>query len=123
MADFLRNGVSWLADQLQAATAEWVVYCRGEKRVQLKATPAQVAEELLAVEEFDLRARLLDWIVRAGDLVIDGLPTRPQKGDRIETARIGGEVYEVAPLAAATECQPADAYGLQWRIHSKLVSS
>ncbi len=122
MADFLRNGVAWLAGQLVEHAAETVLYCRGEQVVTIPAVPARVNVEVLSEEGFDARARAMDWIVPVDRLVFDGARTEPAKGDRISTTGAAPAVYEVAAIVGSAHFEPADAYSTSWRIHSKLVS-
>lgn len=124
MGNMIQDGLAWLAGQVAAAAGELVQYRRGTQRVDLTAVPLDVEPELLEVEGYGLRAKVLDWLVAAADLVLDGVRTEPAAGDRIVRTSAGGQqTYEVAPLGEDAAARAADPHGVHWRVHGRLVSS
>jgi len=88
-----------------------------------RVVAAAVSEDVLAEESFETRGRAQDWIVKVEALAVSGVPFEPAAGDRIRVRRAGKPwTYEVAELGDHA-AEPADAYGVAWRIHSKLVAS
>lgn len=89
----------------------------------LPATPAAVSAEVLFDPEDSATAALAqDWLIDTDAITYAGLAQRPRAGDRITVADGRGQrVYEVVPLGGR-HYEPADSYGLQWRIHTKLLS-
>lgn len=102
-----------------------VRYESGDHRVeQLRATPAAVSAEVLVEEDLGVRALSQDWLVDRDQLRYQGQRQKPAAGDRLvllDDADGARRVYEVVALGGGSHYEPADPYGLQWRIHSKLI--
>lgn len=91
---------------------------------RLEATPAAVSADVLAFEDLAVRATAQDWLVAADSLTYQGAQQYPHAGDRIVVSDGRGErIYEVVPMGGGSHYEPADAHGLQWRIHSKLLTA
>lgn len=123
MSDILRNASNWLEARRHAVATSDVVYRREDRAVSVQATIGRTEYEQDDGAGVITRAESRDFLIRACDLVIDGLRTLPEIGDRIEESQ-GGTlfVYEVLPVGSM---QPhyrySDPYRNTLRIHTKLV--
>lgn len=122
----LRNGVAWLQTVRKASMSDLATYTRTgfPPLNNLAVTPA---ETNFAVDDGDsvrLASKQQDWVVTAGDLVINGSVTLPLKGDRL-TITLGGiaGVFEVQVPDSSDMPYKLDQTGLQLRIHTKRISS
>ncbi|MCR4415293.1 MAG: hypothetical protein NUV77_23015 [Thermoguttaceae bacterium] len=120
MADILQRASDWLEDQRTKYATRVVVYQRGDSSVSLPATVGrttfEVQGELGVVERTESR----DFLVRAGDLVLDGAATLPQRGDRVrEAAGDKVQVYEVMAPGQEPCWRYSDPYRKTLRIHTK----
>lgn len=120
MPDRLTQGLKWLARQRAAHMGSRVEYARGASSAPVAGashgrTTAQVDDGrggTVAVE-------VDDWILPAAALVLDGLPTFPQRGDRITDA--DGFVYEVQALGSEDCWRWCDGARVDIRVHTKLI--
>lgn len=122
MPDLFQSGAEWLADQLWQHAAQEVTYVRGTEAITLRATVGR--REVLVETAVGLVERHEQWdfILRASDLVLSGVPLEPQRGDRIKHIRAGTtHVYEVMPLAGEDVYRASDPFGNLWRVHAKHV--
>ena len=121
--DVMSRGVSWLEGKLRAYAAKPIVYRRGESATSLCATPGQT---LLKLAD-DFGSVRLEWtdrdmVVSASDLVLDGVPVRPQRGDVIEYVEDGNlNIFEVLPFGTEPHWRFADPYQKLIRIHLKRI--
>lgn len=120
MADMLADGATWLADTLNAQVSQTVTYWRDSKSItNLKAT---LGFTQFAVEDqgtgIATQWESTDFLVKPGDLWIDGELITPEVGDRIEWS---GRNYEVLPPLGEPAQRRSGAYGYLTRIHTKLV--
>lgn len=97
MPDLQQIGQTWLANQLAAYVSRLVQYQRGSAVAVLPATVGQFTFRL--VDDFGgvfIQRSDRDFIFRAADLILDGTPITPERGDRIRET-VGNEVviYEV----------------------------
>src|SRR5262245_43282751 len=62
-----------------------------------------------------------DYMVAVADLVLGGIPTTPQKGDRLAEA-VSGQVWElVEPRTLEAAWRYSDHTRLTYRVHAKRV--
>lgn len=125
MADVLRNGIQWLADQRASHMASAISYYRrGSGTPQAAPTTATVAaikaEDLLD-GDFVATASLKDWIMAASDFVTAGVFQEPEPGDLIVDTNTGA-TWEVCELGLERCWRYSDAYSFSVRVHTVLRS-
>lgn len=88
----------------------------------VRAVPAAVSADVLVEEDLATRALAQDFFIGTGALRYDGVANKPKVGDRI-TVTDGGDtrIYEVLRLSGKSHFEPADPYGLQWRVHTLMI--
>lgn len=124
MANLLNTSLNWLEEQRHEHLTREVTYERGAESVTLLATIGKSDFEQL--DEFGVvhRAQARDFLVRVQDLVISGVTTLPEAGDRIREADGGvSYVHEVMSPAGQPPWKYSDAFRRTLRIHTKLVST
>lgn len=125
MTNMLGDGTAWLADQLEQHASESVTYRRPRTSgsVTLNATPETALAELIeddqpVGEQWNYPA----WLIRPGDLVLDGLAVEPEAGDRISWTK-GAKVltYEVQPMLGDAVFEYVDANRNLMRVKTILI--
>lgn len=125
MQDVLRNGQAWLADQLHEHGATEVTYRRGAEEAQVRAT---IGRTLLKLDDGYGGVRMVwtdrDYLIRAADLVLGGIPAQPLRGDQIrETVGAQTLVYEVLAPGDEPPWRWADPHRQMLRIHTKQIAT
>ena len=124
MADLLEQSSVWLDGQRVRHLSRSVTYVRGSDSVELDAAVGKTVFEVdngtAVLEKFESR----DFLVRAGDLVLDGQRALPERGDRVRET-VAGTVYVYEVMAPGREpCwRYSDPYRRALRIHTKLVDT
>lgn len=121
MTDLLQQGSDWLADQLKLFAARTVVYERGIFQVAVRAT---IGRTLLKLDDGNGRTWVewtdRDFLIQAADLILDGSPKLPERGDRIkETQGAVTYLYEVMAPGKEPAWRWSDVYRKLLRIHTK----
>jgi len=99
-----------------------VQYARDGETIPLVAKMVQSDLEISDEAGLAITTRVIDFLVPCESLTIGGKLVEPQSGDRIQIQRAAGlEIYEVMQLGAEPAYEPADCYGIEWRIHTKRV--
>ena len=121
MVDLMAKGSAWLDQQRHRFLTRPVTYQRGASTVALQATVGRT------VFRFDDHAGNVtryvsrDFLVRASDLVLDGYPATPKRGDRIREPH--GQrvmIHEVmAPGRDEPDWRYSDPDRQTLRIHTK----
>lgn len=119
MNDFSNYGQSWLSRQRAAHCGFDVTYSRGTS----SATVAGATKGRRPVTVQDgsgmlLSVEMTTFRLPAARLVLDGVPVKPLRGDRITTGE--GWVYEVQPVSGE-ECWEWVAGDVDLLIRCKLV--
>ena len=127
MPDLLEQGAQWLNDQQREHTSRTVIYQRGELSVEVPATIGRTVHDVENTYGIIEKVETRDFIIRAQDLVLDGGPISPQRGDRV-TEAVGGTtlVYEVMSPGTSTGSSHyrfTDPYRLAFRIHTKHIAT
>ena len=122
MADLLERASSWLDGMRTKHASRPVTYQRGQATAVVSAgigrTTFQVDNGTGVVETFESR----DLLILTGDLVLGGLATLPQAGDRIrETVDGATYIYEVLAPGNEPAWRFSDPYRRTLRIHTKQV--
>ncbi len=122
MSDLLHSGLAWLSGQLQAHASQPVTYRRGAQQVVVKATLGRRDFESDSTEG-RLYIRANDFLIRAADLVLNGLATLPERGDQIDVD-FGGQVatFEVLAQDGIPPWEYSDPFQHVMRIHTKKVA-
>lgn len=124
MADLLDKGSKWLGRQRREHAAQEVVYLRGGSSVGVPATIGQTDFQRDDGNGFPLTFQSVDFLITAADLVLDGIPVTPERGDQVITGRIDeGVVYELMDNLGGPAWKYADAYRRVYRIHTKQVAT
>ena len=124
MADLLERGLSWLRSKRHSHMTREVEYQRGTDRVTLNATVGRTAFEQETESGRVLRVESRDFLVRAEDLTLFGLPFTPERLDRIRTEIEGKvQVYEVRAPAGQPPFSFADPYRKTIRVHTVHVQT
>ena len=123
MPDMLHFGMDWLVEQLKEHVSRPVVYRRGTEEVVVQAT---IGRTLFRLDDGYGGVRMewtdRDFLLSADDLVLNGNPTLPERGDIIRETQDGKTyVYEVLAPGGEPPWRWSDVYRKVLRIHSKLV--
>lgn len=125
MADMIRNGQAWLANQLKTHASAQVIYQRGESQVAVAAT---IGRTLLKLDDGYGGTRMewtdRDYLIHSADLDFGSGPFAPAAGDLIkETSEATTLTYEVACFGSDPPFRPSDPFGIVLRIHTKLIAT
>jgi len=97
-----------------------IVYRRGEDEVPLKATPGRTTYQTTDAEGREVQAQARDYLIIAGDLLIDGEPIEPREGDTIVEELTDGEhTFELMPLPNEPCWRWSDEQHIRRRVHTK----
>ncbi len=119
MPNVLEQGAAWLDQQRHAHATVTVTYRRGAASVNVPATVGQTVFRLDQGDGGMTRVVTRDYLVRRADLVLDGVPTLPGRGDTIEEAIDGVTVtHEVHAPGGEPEWRDSDPYRNVLRIHT-----
>ena len=124
MSDLLQQASDWLEGIRHQHASQAVTYHRGTDSVPLHATVGKTDYEVEDEYGFCVKAEVVDFLIRADDLVMAGQKTLPQLGDQIRFTR--GEqimVFEVMALAGQSCWRYSDSFGQTLRIHTKQVGA
>jgi len=126
MADMLEQGASWLDDQRHQHMTRSVSYARGTSTVEVQATIGRTVFE----QADDVGGGIVtktesrDYLIRTADLVLDGQPTLPKRGDQIRESDGGTTfVYEVLSPGDEPVFRYSDPYRKALRIHTKHIAT
>jgi hypothetical protein len=118
MADLLEQGVRWLEAQRTKHCTRDVTYGRGVDSVVVKATVGRTQYETDDGHAVRVDFTERDFLIQAGDLVLNGNPITPKPGDQIrETQDEQVLVFEVI------DWRHSDPYRLTFRIDAKHVAT
>lgn len=126
MGDLLKSGLAWLTGQLAANASQSVIYRRGGAEATVRAT---VGQKLLRLQDLDGGIRMewtdLDLCIPAADLVVNGVPIEPERGDEVRVTRADGvvETFEVHAFGNEPPWRWSDPHRSMARVHLKLVGS
>jgi len=124
MADILQQASDWLEAKRTRFATRPVVYRRGEATVEVLATIGRTVFETDNGYGVVERTESRDFLISAVDLVLAGLETLPQRGDRIrETQGATTFVYEVMAPGQQPHWRYSDPGRRTLRIHTKHVDT
>lgn len=122
MVDMLAVGAAWFESMRVKYMTAPVVYCRDAANVEVAATIGktvfEVSREYGVFEKYISR----DYIIAAGELILNEDPILPVRGDQIRETQ-GGKTYVYEVMAPGNEpCwRWSDSYRRSLRIHTKQV--
>lgn len=125
MTDLLKRAATWLADRREALLSRPVTYARGNSSVEV---PATVGKTVFRLDARDGSGVIVvatrDYLVRATDLVLNGAPTLPRRGDQVRESD-GDRVitHEVSSPGGASggEWRYSDPQRVTLRIHTQQI--
>lgn len=118
MADLLEQGSRWLEVQRTKHCTRDVTYVRGVDSVVVKATIGRTQYETDDGHAVRVDFTERDFLILAAELVLAGVPTTPEPGDRIRESRDGQTlVFEVI------NWRYSDLYRQTFRIETKHVGT
>jgi hypothetical protein len=125
VADMMRDGAEWIADQLNRYAAEEVTYTRGDDTLtEINATCGE--QPLRVTTEYGVHIEFgnVDHCIDAAAIDFGAGPVEPASGDQIRRT-VGNAVlvYEVMAPQGEPVWRPADSHGIKLRIHSKQVGT
>jgi hypothetical protein len=122
MADLLQQSSNWLEEKRTQHAAQSVCYVRGSQSVNLPATVGKTTFEVDDGYGVLVRHESRDFLALAADLILDGTPMLPERGDRIRETQAGQVfVYEVTAPGKEPCWRYSDSYRKTLRIHTKQV--
>jgi hypothetical protein len=120
--NLLAQASDWLENQRTRHATSPVQYVRGSQSIEIAATVGKTTFEVDDGYGVLIRSESRDFLVLAAELVVDGVPTLPQRGDRIRETQGGTTfVYEVTAPGKEPCWRWSDAFRKTLRIHSKEV--
>jgi len=124
MTDLLQTGSDWLESKRHLHLTRTVTYERGSSSVSLQATIGKTEFGVVDESGFEQRYDARDFLIRSSDLVLDGKPALPERGDRIRDAD-GATVYVYEVMAPGQEpvYRYSDPYRKTLRVHTKLIET
>lgn len=128
MVNYLEMGANVLQDRLESFAGVEVTYRRGGRKYApatftLQAVPGRNPVDVVDQSGVVLRAQVQDFIVKiAAFRAKMPEPKYPVRGDEIEMTVANG--YRVVFVVtgedfSTSHYEPADSYGVAWRIHTK----
>jgi hypothetical protein len=123
MADLLRLGQEWLANQLKTHASKTVVYARGANQTSVTAI---IGRTLLKLEDgyggVHMQWTDRDFLIPPDELVLAGAQVIPERGDTIREADNGKiYVYEVNVPGSEPTWRWSDPHRRLLRIHTKQI--
>lgn len=115
--DLLSVGDTFLAEKRHAFMARPIIYRTSGGELAIDATPGRVETEVVDQQTGAVSpSHARDYIVRAVDLRINGVPIDPKPGHLIVDGQF---VFEVCDLGIEPCFRLADNSGIDLRIHTK----
>ena len=122
MTNVLERGSQWLSEQIDHYAASSVLYRRGSLTVPVQAGKGRTTFELNDTSGILVETESRDFLISAGNLLLDDMPILPEVGDRIiETIGSKLHAYEVNKFGAEQPYRFCDPYRHKLRIHTKYV--
>lgn len=94
MGDLLAQGAAWLEQQRTKHLTSNVMYVRGDVQVAVPATIGRTKYEADDGHVVRIEFTDRDFLILAADLVLNGQPTEPQRGDLIREGNLEFEVLD-----------------------------
>lgn len=122
MTNMLEQGSHWLSDQIDEHASSAVLYRRGSLTVPVQAGKGRSTFEITDRSGILIELESRDFLISAGNLLLDDLPILPEVGDRIIES-IGGKLhaYEISNFGAEQPFRSCDPYRYKLRIHTRYI--
>lgn len=120
MTNLLGKAAAWLEAQRQRHLTTGVGYERAGRQISLRATIGVTVFRTQDEYGRTLRTQSRDYLIRAADLVFDGIGVLPRRGDVIHE---GGHLYEVMAPAGEPEWRWSDPGRQTLRVHTKEIGT
>lgn len=120
--DILQKGAVFLEGQRHKHMTRFVRYFRGVQSVTVRSTIGR--SDFEQEDQFGVvhRTQSRDFLIRSVDLVLDGVQTLPQQGDRIVEATDDPTLlYEVMSSGSEPPYRYSDPERITLRIHTKFI--
>jgi hypothetical protein len=124
MADMMKTGVTWHAAKLKSHLSQTVVYRRGSLTVPISATFGDSGHDIVTPDGLIIEVHSRDFTFTVADLVLNGVLTTPERGDKVEfTDPDDGLRYthELMSLSNEPAWRYADPYNKTYRIHTERI--
>ena len=123
MADMLRAGQEWLANQLKTHASTTVLYLRGSDQANVTAI---IGRTLMKLEDgyggVHMQWTDRDFLISPNELVLAGSPVLPERGDTIRETLDGKVyIYEVNAPGSEPPWRWSDPHHKLLRIHTKQI--
>jgi hypothetical protein len=124
MTNLLQQGSDWLESKRNQYLSQPVVYLRGVSTITVNATLGKTEYEVDDDYGLRVKAEVMDFLILADELVLDGEKTLPKAGDQIRMNR-GDQiiVFEVMALSGQGCWRYSDSFGKTLRIHTKQIGA
>ena len=120
MSNVFSASMPYMVAAFKGNAGETGIYARGPYQIpDLIGTRGDNSLTLDSSMSVRIEADEVDWIVAAADLVINGQPTLPLRGDKYT---VNGETFQVMPRGNNLQPFSNEATGQQIRIHTKKVA-
>jgi len=119
MTDLLQRAAQWLAGVCRGHMAHEVTYQRDQQQAVVPAVVGQT--DFDQTNEYGVVTSMTsrDFLIAVSDLLLDGQPIEPARGDRIVD---GEDTYEVMAPGDEPPWRFADPYHQMYRIHTKRIA-
>jgi len=119
MSDPLELAVESLVEQCRTGLARQITYRRGEKSASIAAVVGQTTFDQTNEYGVVTSTTSRDFLIAVSDLLLDGQPIEPARGDQIDDS---GRTYEVMAPGDEPHWRFADPYRLIYRVHTKEIT-
>lgn len=99
----------------------WVVYRRGALETRIRATRGRTQFDQLAEDGTVTRFESDDFLFPLAELLLDGEPTEPERGDTIQP-ECGDVVFHVVPGSEAKCFRYCDSFRIEVRVHTQRIT-
>lgn len=124
MTNFLESANRWLSGQIDQHLSSSVVYKRGSLAVPVNASKGRTTFEIQDSNGILIAVESRDFLITADNLVLDGIRSIPEVGDRIVETRDGVfEAYEVSNFGLEQPYRYCDPHRIKLRIHTRYVGT
>jgi len=124
MADLMKTGVVWHAAKLKSYLSQMVTYRRLSHTVSIVATFGDSGHEVVTPDGLVVEVHSRDFLFDVADLILNGVLTKPERGDKVEfTDPDDGVKYthELMSLSNEPAWRYSDPYRKKYRIHTERI--
>jgi hypothetical protein len=124
MTNLLQQGSDWLESKRNQYLSQPVIYSRATSSITVNATLGKTEYEVDDDYGLRVKAEVMDFLILAEELVLDGQKTLPKAGDQIRIPR-GDQttIFEVMALSGQECWRYSDSFGKTLRIHTKQTAT